>query len=248
MNRSTQVNLRLEYFFTASLLYLSLLLLSIASYADVVPNPVVEETASFPYIKNQVTVYEAGAWVGPIRIPPNASSETVNAANLLRDYLEHIGGSIAVETGTLGNGFKIGTYEEWIPYLPYANNHLIGNEYETTILTRGRSLRIHGRDTDLVEVAVWRFLEVLGYRQFFPPPNWEVIPTAENQIRANIGIAESRLLQSETLFASGPQLYEHNGVIEAGAMLEEWRRKNRILLKKEIWRGSNQGNTSRATN
>lgn len=196
--------------------------------AGTIPNPLLAETTGFPYSKALVNLYAVGRWTGNIQIPPNASSGTVDAANLLQTYLVRIGGPINVVTATSGAGFKVGRYDEWAPYLSASADYLVNNINDYTLITRGGTLRINAKDDESLEPAVWRALEIFGYRQLLPTANWEIVPTATG-FNANIGIVESRPLQSERLFPG----YAAD-LLDTKTLLTEWRRKNRILQSREI--------------
>jgi hypothetical protein len=205
-----------------------LVLLPRLSAAGSIPNPLLAETPGFPFARNNANLYAAGHWTGTIQIPPGASATTADAASLLQSYLERIGGPIAVTTGTTGPGFKVGLYDEWAPHLPGSLDYLQGNPQDYTLITRGTSLRIHARDPEALELAVWRTLEILGYRQLLPTASWEIVPVASG-FNANIGILETRPLLSEKLFAGSAPALE-----DTRALLDDWRRKNRLALNRQI--------------
>ena len=200
-----------------------------AAWAGTIPNPLLAETPGFPYVKGNTNLYATGQWTGTIQIPPGASSTTADAAYLLQSYLERIGGPIPVLTGTTGAGFKVGLYDEWAPYLPGSLDYLQNNTHDYTLITRGASLRVHARDPETLELAVWRTLEILGYRQLLPTANWEIVPVAA-AFNANIGILESRPLALEKLFggAHAAQL------TDSQALVDDWQRKNRLFSSVEI--------------
>jgi hypothetical protein len=200
-----------------------------ASWAGTIPNPVLAETPGFPYARGNTNLYAGGHWTGTIQIPPGASSTTSGAAYLLQSYLQRIGGPISVTTGTTGGGFKVGLYAEWAPYLPGSLDYLQNNAHDYTLITRGASLRVHAREPETLELAVWRTLEILGYRQLLPTANWEIVPVA-SAFNANIGILESRPLLSERLFAGEGAA----ALSDTRALLDDWRRKNRLTSSLEI--------------
>ena len=148
--------------------------------------------------------------------------ETVQKAELLQAYLVRIGGPISIVTAISGTGIKVGTYAEWLPHLSTAD-YLVNNPHDYVLLTRGGALRIVAKDQMSLERAIFRYLEILGYRQFFPTSTWEELPTART-FNADIGIQEKSVIDNETMIGGAGSA----NLELTKTLLDSWRQKNRI--------------------
>ena len=183
------------------LLVYVLLFFTTRLWAEVIANPVVYSSDNFPYPTANANLYALGAWKGRIQVAPTHSAETMAQAEMLQDKLQNIGGPYPIAVTTSGFGIKVGTYDEWAPYLSGSGDYLLGNENDFTLISRGGTLRINAKDQISLGHAIWKFLQILGYRQFFPTSNWEIVPSAVNAFNVNIGVLGNRQLFSENLLA-----------------------------------------------
>ena len=109
----------------------------------------------------------------PIVVAKDASPRIRAAAATLADYLQRISGAkFQVIEGDQMQGLLVGLAPGWekAGVLDRENYYL--NCY-------GDAGCLWGMSELAVEHAVWDFLGHLGYRQFFPGKNWEVVPHRE---------------------------------------------------------------------
>jgi len=179
-----------NYFFATLLLAFTSTSCSAAKSS---PTPIIKSTISSPKISAvPVKISENGKALLPIIIAPDATDTEKELAQTLADYLQKIsGGAFKVETGTkvLSSytlGIALGTSSEFSD---------LANQFDLSDPTKSEDylLRSHaggvllvGASDLAVEHAVWDFLYRLGYRQFFPGKDWEIIP---HQKDINISIS-----------------------------------------------------------
>jgi hypothetical protein len=121
----------------------------------------------------------SGKSLQPIVVSSAASERTKAAAATLAEYLKRISGAaFEVKAGDGKSGIAVGTASDF-PALA------LQNEFDATDPTRREDYILRstpdgvlliGATDKAVEHAVWDFLYRLGYRQFFPSPEWEVVP------------------------------------------------------------------------
>ncbi len=128
-----------------------------------------------------------------IIIAADAGETTHAAAAELRAYLQQMSGvAFDVRTDAGGPGIFVGTQQQFS--LPQFKSALtIGNGHEGAeafvIYPDGESLYLVGASEKGVSHAVFRFLQRLGCRWYFPAREWEVIPPRE-EILADFVIAD----------------------------------------------------------
>ncbi|HEY3780265.1 MAG TPA: DUF4838 domain-containing protein [Fimbriimonadaceae bacterium] len=120
-----------------------------------------------------------GSALLPIVISPNASAETKTDANTLAKYLDSItGGQFQVTTGDGSSGIALGTFSDF-------NLPDVKNPWNTSDPFQGDNyiLRTHpggvyliGETPIAAQHAMWDLLRREGYRQYFPGPDWEIVP------------------------------------------------------------------------
>lgn len=120
----------------------------------------------------------------PVVISPQASESTKAAAAELATYLQRISGAhFEVKTGDGTIGIVLGTVREFpTPSLDQAlaiYNTFDGKE-AYAIRTRPNRLLLLGATDRGASHAVFRLLEELACRWFFPNPNWEIVPQMSN--------------------------------------------------------------------
>ncbi len=138
--------------------------------------------AMFAADPEEVTLVSRGNDPLPIVVSKSASPEVRKSAETLASYLGKISGAkFSVVDDEESKGIRVGRLSDF-PHARIWASRPLGKR------TIPRGERIIGfnltqRDwmsigtTDLaVEHAVWDLLYRLGYRQFFPGKNWEVIP------------------------------------------------------------------------
>jgi hypothetical protein len=115
-----------------------------------------------------------------VLVSPTASEEVKGHSGNLAHMLEKItGAKFEVVTGEGQEGIAVGTVKDF-PQAP-TNGRLDpqdvmrGDEY--IIKTHAKGVWLVGATEVATGHAVWDFLYRLGYRQYFPGKNWEIIPT-----------------------------------------------------------------------
>lgn len=129
-----------------------------------------------------VELSRANKALWPIVISPKASPAVQDLAKELAAYLEKLSGApFTVETGEGSRGIVLGQPGEFAR-LPLQIAFKPGPFHREEYLLRSHSqgLFLLGASDLAVSHAVWDLLGRLGYRQYFPGPNWEVIPTARD--------------------------------------------------------------------
>ena len=133
-----------------------------------------------------VKISDNGQALMPIVISPSATDGEKALAQTLADYLQKIsGGAFKIETATKvlssdTKGIAVGSSAEF-PDL--ANQFDLNDPTKTEdylLRSHAGGVLIVGASDLAVEHAVWDFLYRLGYRQFFPGMDWEVIPSEKN--------------------------------------------------------------------
>ena len=136
----------------------------------------------------KVLMAEDGKALLPIIISENASASTKSNASKLAEYLGKIGGAkFKIETGDGTSGISIGLATDF-PALKLASTFKsddILRREEYLLRTHAGGLLVLGASDLAVQHGVWDLLSRLGYRQFFPGKNWEVVPYLQ---RMELGI------------------------------------------------------------
>lgn len=136
----------------------------------------------------KVLMAEDGKALLPIIISENASASTKSNASKLAEYLGRIAGAkFKIETGDGTSGIAIGLATDF-PALKLASTFKsddILKREEYLLRTHAGGLLVLGASDLAVQHGVWDLLSRLGYRQFFPGKNWEVVPYLQ---RMELGI------------------------------------------------------------
>ena len=180
---------------------------------------------------------ENGKALLPIIISEKASAEVKAHAATLADYLGKISGAkFAVLTGDGMGGIVIGRAEDF----PAIQS---GAKFDPADATRREEylLRSHAKGvwmlgaTDLAaRHAVWDFLYRLGWRQFFPGKNWEVVPVTP-ALAITVDAMEKPAYHARRIwYGYGPWDY-------AKQPYREWCEKNRAIAGIELHSGHSYG-------
>ncbi len=173
----------------------------------------------------------SGEALQTIVIASTASQRTRAVAATLADYLSRISGAkFKVEEGNGRTGLVVGTFDEvsarrigvypkWIGKLAKDDPR---RREEYLLHSHREGVHVVGATDAAVEHAVWDFLYRLGYRQFFPGKNWEVIPS-----QAELSVAVHAWERPDyhvrrIWYGYGPWDY-------AAAPYREWCAKNRAV-------------------
>ena len=176
-----------------------------------------------------VQLLSAGSgWQRNVRIVSGASPESRQSAATLTGVLTRMSGvSASLEEGGTGPALYVGTYAECATVLP----RVAGIESPTddyVLVTHKRSVGLIGKSALQVERAVWRFLDLLGYRQYMPTPTWEIVP-AYTDIQVHLSAREA------SRFAVLNFAYNGCGLMPwAVEPIEDWKRKNLIYNPSSI--------------
>ena len=112
----------------------------------------------------------------PIVVSQEASERVRGAADELANYLSQItGAEFTVESGDGSRGIAIGVPDDFSTKGP-GTKWTTGNREHYLLRTHTRGVWVLGATELAVEHAVWDLLYRVGYRQYFPGSNWEVVP------------------------------------------------------------------------
>lgn len=159
----------------------------------------------------------------PIVIATNASSNTKQAAaNLARLLTQISGATFSVTNGDGSTGIAVGRALDF-PALALkmdwpASDPTKREDY--LLRSHPRGLFVIGPTELAVEHAVWDLLHELGYRQFFPGPHWEVVPSVRDLHLAIDRMAHPDYFARRIWYGFGSWDY-------AQAPYEDWCAKNR---------------------
>ncbi|NQU40058.1 MAG: DUF4838 domain-containing protein [Lentisphaerae bacterium] len=129
-----------------------------------------------------VTIANNGVEQMPVVVSATASSNVVESALIMADYLSYIsGGDFTVTTGSGTNGIAVGQLADF-PDLnlgqPFDPAPLASTCQQYLLRSHTAGLCLIGGSEEAVKYAVWDLLYQFGHRQFFPSPTWEVIPSS----------------------------------------------------------------------
>lgn len=173
-----------------------------------------------------IRVAEGGRALLPVVHDQNASEPVRRAATDLAAILGRMtGGTFSVEAGGEPRGIVVGTVKQ-IPSTPGAGQldpaDVLRRE-EYLIHSDGKTLWLVGASDAGASHAVWDFLHRLGYRQYFPGDNWEIVPKKDD-LTADFTVFETPAYTTRH-FAWH---YGNWSDLEAGTT--QWAVRNRIAL------------------
>lgn len=149
-------------------LHVALLGLSLALPGTVLSEPVT------------VLLAEGGTSRFPVVVATGATARVHGAATNLAEHLTRItGASFAVQPGEGLAGLAVGLTGDFpkLPVTPDFHPQLPTGREDYLLQTHAGGVYLLGATELAVEHAVWDFLYRLGYRQFFPGPHWEIVPS-----------------------------------------------------------------------
>jgi Domain of unknown function (DUF4838) len=164
----------------------------------------------------------SSGWRRNVRIVAGASPESRVSAQTLVDLLTRMTGvAMSLQEGGTDSALYVGTYAECATVVPGVAKAEGPGDDHVLVTCRG-SVGLVGKSALQVERAVWRFLDLLGYRQYMPTPTWEIVP-AYTDIRVHLSARES------SRFAVLNFAYNACGLMPwAVDPIEDWKRKNLI--------------------
>ncbi len=166
----------------------------------------------------------------PVIISPNASAGTKQQAQTLASYLTRITGrQVAVQPGEGSSGIAVGTAQDF-PQAGMASPTDPLKREDYVLQTHPGGVYVVGASELGVQRAVWDLLYRAGYRQFFPGPDWEVIPKSPDlQLSLNV--------QAHPDFVAREIWYGWGEADWAKKPALDWRLKNRMGSAVELETG-----------
>lgn len=171
----------------------------------------------------------------PIVVGEKASASTKAVAAELALSLKRISGAtFEVRTGNGSRGIVIGSLRDFpVPVLSTAlqiRKSFDGKE-SYAIRTQPHRLLLLGATDAGASHAVFRFLEILGYRWFFPAKEWEVVPPVRRRLTFNTDETDRPTILARRIWygygffsGGGPTPQEPRAQLEYSA----WSRHNRM--------------------
>lgn len=178
-----------------------------------------------------------------IVISPKANEEIRATAAYLSQKLAKItGATFEIVEGDGTGGLVLGTIAEFpvaalqkpLEVRPALNSVTMRNGVEAFgIRTEARRLLLLGGDTRGVSHAASRFLELLGYRRYYPGAEWEIVPSLPNLSFGRNETDRPSILARKIWFAFGGPTDPYIVNVEsedhrARKELSEWDRQNRL--------------------
>lgn len=174
----------------------------------------------------------------PIVVSPDASDAVHGVAAELSDYLGRItGATFTVETGDGSRGIVVGTLAEFPD--PALNDalavHDSFNGVEAfAIRTEPDRIRLIGARDLGASHAVFRLLEHVGCRWFFPAPAWESIPSLP-ELAVALDVTDRPAIPSRRIWWNFSFFDAARGQCEAD--YRAWARHNNMAQSQRIWCG-----------
>ncbi|MEI6168913.1 MAG: DUF4838 domain-containing protein [bacterium] len=160
----------------------------------------------------------------PIVIAKNASALTRTNAVVLSSYLRKMtGAGFAIEEGDGSAGIVLGRQEDF-PALPKrfdANPADPQRTEEYLLFTHARGLLLVGASDLGAQNAMWDFLGRQGYRQYFPGPTWEIVPSVPRLTARYDEVQKPSYIMRSVWFTFGTYP-------ERGLLYKDWCQKNRM--------------------
>lgn len=188
------------------------------------------------YAQEKVQIANGGSAQLQIVTGPNALSDVTADAQTLASKLQAItGAQFDVQTGDGSSGIAVGTTTDFnlpdLNFNPDPNDPMQGDQY--VLRSHPGGIWVIGASPIGVEHGVWDLLYRIGYRQFFPAPEWEVIPSISN-LSLSVNAVEKPSFTSRML------AYTYGTWDYSAPTFKDWCAKNRmdnafIDNSKEVW-------------
>lgn len=179
----------------------------------------------FTNISHAVELARDGKALLPIVLAPEVSPEVEEQAKILADGLKRItGAAFEIRREASGKGIQFGTSADWPGLLPDKPADLSEVLCRETYLLQSheQGLRIIGRTPLALQNAVWDFFYRLGFRQFFPGPNWEIWPELPDA-QISVDTVQSPDFYTRKIFLGGSTWPENR------AAFDKWQIRNRMV-------------------
>ncbi|HOK80834.1 MAG TPA: DUF4838 domain-containing protein [bacterium] len=159
-----------------------------------------------------------------------------NASQKLKDIAQELGSWLAKGTGKNFN-ITMRIPESGI-FLLDANSQNLPKQLKNALKDKGKEafvlfsqdsdrLYISGNSNAAIQYGIYRYLEILGYRWFFPGENWTIIPSLKN-ITMNINKLESPAFKQRDFFGTGGfgGKLPIDQEMKLAKRWEEWKKRN----------------------
>ncbi len=166
---------------------------------------------------------DAGAWLMPVVVSPAASAAVLGTADDLIDVLGRMTGEDPVlDTSGNGPGIHVGLYSDFPAAAAAAGFDAAAQDY--VVISTAADLYILGSGWEQVEQGMWHFAETLGYRQYFPATEWEIVPSLGDTIVIDLDLRETPVIKHRkvTTYGCGEPGY-------ARGTAEQWAKRNRTF-------------------
>ena len=188
----------------------------------------------------ELVLADSGTARLPIVVADGAAESTQAAARELAAHLHRItGAAFAVQTGDGARGIVVGTLAEF-PDTSLQSDLEIregrdGVEaFAIRTDTHADRLRLIGATELGASHAVFRFLEAVGCRWFFPAPEWHVVPSRP-RLAVRIDESDRPKILSRRIWYGYGYFDRREGRCQAD--YESWARRNRMAQSRRIWCG-----------
>lgn len=163
--------------------------------------------------KTTLSLAKGGKALLPIILAPDASESLKETAQYLAEKLHKItGAQFSIQSGDGSSGIVVGTLQQFpVKELqgpleiskPLAGLDIPNGVEAYGIRVEPQRLLLLGGGELGASHAVARFLDLLGYRQFYPAPEWEVVPKIETLTFSHNETDRPTILARRIWFAFG---------------------------------------------
>jgi sialate O-acetylesterase len=174
--------------------------------------------------ETKVCLTDKGKALFPIVIAKTASDMTKSNAATFASYLQKItGATFAIEEGDGAKGIAFGRQEDFsaLPKRFAANPADLRRTEEYMLFSHSKGLLLVGASDLGTQNAMWDFLGRQGYRQYFPGPTWEIIPSVPQLTVRYDEVQKPDYVMRTIWFCVGTYP-------ERGVLYKDWCRKNRM--------------------
>lgn len=170
-----------------------------------------------------ICVAEGGKSAFPVIVSKDASKTTKDNAAVLASYLAKMTGArFKIEEGDGSYGIVLGRQADFsaLPKKFDADPSDPKRTEEYLLYTHPKGLLLVGASDLGAQNAMWDFLGRQGYRQYFPGPTWEIIPSVPKMSASYDEVQKPSYIMRAVWFSGG-------AYSESGERYKDWCRKNR---------------------
>jgi len=177
-----------------------------------------------PSLAAEVTLSDEGNARMPITLGPGASDHVRQSAEKLATQLQRItGAEFTIRDADEPAGIAVGTFKDFTDVIEpgrFTDSDPARRE-EYILRSSSDSLMIIGATELAVQHAVWDLLYRVGYRQYFPGPHWEIVPS-QPTLTIDVDLYEVPDYKSRW-FGNGGGWFEYDE-----APHDDWYERNRV--------------------